>query len=239
MKALISGGIRERVAERLRDAIVRGELKPGDPLKDVDLAQTLRTSRGPIREALLQLEKESLVRNVHNRGWFVIELSPEEVSDIVSLRVALEAVAIRQAARLITPAKLVQVRRRYDKLFELAQRDEMVSLLRADFEFHQQIWTLAGHPLLKDELVRISAPYFAYMQATIRQAPVPSTHFNTTAIQHLRIVDYLENPERWAVEEVLAEHFRSLNIPGWDRLTGPRPVEETGKPHSSSHPVPG
>ena len=60
MKALTSGGIRERVAERLRDAIVRGELKPGDSLKDVDLAQTLNTSRGPVREALLQLEKESL-----------------------------------------------------------------------------------------------------------------------------------------------------------------------------------
>ena len=90
----------------------------------------------------------------------------------------------------------------------------MVSLFRADFEFHQQIWTLAGHPLLKDELVRISAPYFAYMQATIRQAPVPPTHFSATAIQHLRIVDYLENPSRWEVEEVLEGHFRSLDIPG-------------------------
>lgn len=218
IKALTFHGIRERVAEALRNAILSGELKPGDPLKDAELADMLNTSRSPIREALLQLEKEFLVRNIHNRGWFVIELSPEEVQEVVSLRVALEAVAIRQAALRATPSQIGEVRQSYQKLFDLARRDDMVNLLQADFEFHQQLWVLSGHRLLKDELIRISAPYFAYMQATIRQSPVPPHHFEITVLQHQRILDYLEDPGRWDVVEVLEEHFRSLNIPGWDVL---------------------
>lgn len=218
IQAINFKSLREQIAERLRELICTGELKPGDCLRDTELSGLLNTSRGPVREALLQLEKESLVRNIHNRGWFVIELSGEEVSQLISLRVALEAVALREAAKHLTPPAMAEVHRRYQLLFDLARCDEMVKLLRADFEFHQHIWGIAGHSLLREELIRISTPYFAYLQATIRQSPVPAEHFETTARQHQKIVDYLQHPGRYSVEDVLTEHFRTLGVTGWDRL---------------------
>ncbi|MFN0170083.1 MAG: GntR family transcriptional regulator [Bryobacteraceae bacterium] len=222
--------LREHVADALRNLIISGEMKPGDCLRDTELAGQLKTSRGPVREALLQLEKESLVRNAHNRGWFVIELTEDEVSQIISLRMALEAIALREAGKRVTPDGLVESLRRFERLCELARRDEMVELLRADFEFHQNLWGLAGHPLLREELIRISTPYFAYQQATIRRTPVPPGHFETTALQHKRIVEYLEDPSHRRAEEILEQHFRTLGVAGWDRLvkSDTRPGSETG-----------
>ena len=94
----------------------------------------------------------------------------------------------------------------------------MIDLLRADLDFHEYIRGLSGHTLIEEQLVRISTPYFAYMQATIRRDPVPPTHFVATAEQHLWIVKYLEDPTQHRVEDVICEHFRTLDVPGWDWL---------------------
>ncbi len=227
IQALNFRGMREHVADTVRNAIIDGSLKPGDPLKDTELAALLHTSRGPVREALLVLEKEYLVRNIHNRGWFVIELTEGEVSEIISLRVVLEATALGQAALRITPARIMELERSYERLFDLAQRDDMVNLLKADFEFHQLIWSFSGHRLLQDDLTRISAPYFAYMQATIRSSPVPPKHFEITARQHKRLVEYLKRPAGQHVETLLQEHFQTLGIRDWDRLLRPHSRRES------------
>src|SRR5687767_6394704 len=91
--------LREQVAEILRAEIFEGRLEPGDILKDSVLASQFDISRSPVREALLQLEKEFLVRYSPRVGWSVIELTPAELVEILSLRVVLEAHALKLAAQ--------------------------------------------------------------------------------------------------------------------------------------------
>jgi DNA-binding GntR family transcriptional regulator len=87
------------IRERLRAAILRGDFPPGERLREVDIAGRHEVSRGPVREALLQLEQEGLVLLRRNRGAVVARLSRADLEEVYSLRLALERLAVARAAR--------------------------------------------------------------------------------------------------------------------------------------------
>src|SRR5215475_10075891 len=88
--------LRARIAERLRGAILAGDIPPGAPLVETALSQRFDVSRGPLREALRQLIEEGLVVTVPYTGTHVAPLSVEDVQEIYSLRTALETFAFEQ-----------------------------------------------------------------------------------------------------------------------------------------------
>jgi len=106
----------DSVANILRNAILDGSLRPGDPLHENVLTQQLSVSRSPIREALLQLEQERLVDSRPNRSAVVRKPSPEEIRQVYTIRSALEGIAARWAAEKATPALVAELRRRADDL---------------------------------------------------------------------------------------------------------------------------
>ena len=211
-------GMRAHVADTLRKAIFEGVFKPGDLLQDTLLAQKLTVSRGPVREALLQLEKESLVRNVHNRGWFVIELTPAEVSEIISLRCLLEVVSLKLAASRATAAELRHLAAIHAQLRRLIKDGNVVEVLRQDFEFHRYIWSLSGHRLLEETLNKIATPYFAYMQAVIRSLALPFKEYKSTLKTHQVMVNYIARRTRLTAEECIGAHLGPLKIKDWNQL---------------------
>src|SRR2546421_3108883 len=85
------------IVDRLREAIFSGQFPPNEHLREETLAEFLRVSRGPIREALGQLEREGLVIKEPNKGARVARLSRKDLDEVHSLRLALEQLAIRQA----------------------------------------------------------------------------------------------------------------------------------------------
>src|SRR5688500_7190385 len=89
-------GLADEVADSIREAVFSGFYAPGAQLREVELAQSLDVSRGPVREALLRLEGEGLVRSIWHRGATVTALSPDDVAEIDTLRGALEDLAVRQ-----------------------------------------------------------------------------------------------------------------------------------------------
>lgn len=99
----IQRGMGEDAAERLREAIQRGYFAPGQRLRAEQLATMLGMTRGPVREALMQLEREGLVLIRRHRGAEVARLSRKEADEVYSLRYALEQFAIQCAVRQGTP----------------------------------------------------------------------------------------------------------------------------------------
>lgn len=211
-------GMRAHVADTLRKAIFEGVFRPGDLLQDTVLAQKLTVSRGPVREALMQLEKESLVRNVHNRGWFVIELTAAEVCEIISLRCLLEVVSLKLAASRATAAELRQLAAIHTQLRRLIKDGSVVEALKQDFEFHRYIWSLSGHRLLEETLNKITTPYFAYMQTVVRSLSLPLKEYKSTLKTHQVIVNYIARRTRLTAEECITAHLGPLKIKDWDRL---------------------
>jgi DNA-binding GntR family transcriptional regulator len=90
----------EAALERLREAIILGELTPGTPLRLEDLARSLGMSISPIREAVRQLEALGLAEHVPHHGAKVMSLDVEELRELFSIRLALETMAVRRAAEL-------------------------------------------------------------------------------------------------------------------------------------------
>src|SRR5215831_14967323 len=93
----------DRIAETIREAIIRGDLPPGRALRQVELSRRLRVSFAPLREAMRQLEAEGFVRFVPFHGAVVAPLETSEVRDFADILLAIETVAARSAAERMTP----------------------------------------------------------------------------------------------------------------------------------------
>jgi DNA-binding GntR family transcriptional regulator len=98
------GPLAASIRSRLRQAILQGDFAPGERLREVEIAARHQVSRGPVREALLQLEQEGLVLLRRNRGAVVARLSRADLEEVYSLRLALERLAVARAARHGTEA---------------------------------------------------------------------------------------------------------------------------------------
>ncbi len=85
--------LRDLVYDQIRQAILERRLKPGDHMREQELTKMLSVSRTPLREALGLLERDGLVVNYPNRGWFVTKFSSAEISEIFVLRSGLESMA--------------------------------------------------------------------------------------------------------------------------------------------------
>ena len=87
--------LRDVVFQTLRNAILKGELKPGERLMEIQLAQKLGVSRTPVREALRKLELEGLVIMIPRRGAIVADITIQDLNDVLEVREALEELAVK------------------------------------------------------------------------------------------------------------------------------------------------
>src|SRR5690349_583332 len=147
----VKRSLADDVADRLRDAIFHGRFKPGEPLREEQLAVMLDVSRGPVREALVQLEREGLVIVRRHRGATVARLSRGDLEEVYSLRLALERLAVQRAARYATEqdfAALEAVLADFDIALSHGPSEKEVAKL--DVHFHDLIYQAARHQRLYD-----------------------------------------------------------------------------------------
>ncbi len=144
------------VIRHIRDAVVRGELSPGSPLPEVQLARQLQTSRGTVREALRALETLGLVESQPHRGAFVTDISVRSAREVLSLRSVVEAYAARQGLEdgRATPAAVAALESRYATMAN-ARIDDDPTAIEAHLEFHSLIAQLAGSELIVELLGRL------------------------------------------------------------------------------------
>jgi DNA-binding GntR family transcriptional regulator len=134
------------VADALRDAILRGTFKSGDPLPQDDIARQFGLSRIPVREALRQLEGEGLVTFYPHRGAVVSTLSAAELREICEMRVALESLALRLAIPAMTEEAVTQAEQILD---ETDRETEVVATWSSNnWRFHSTLYGAADRPRL-------------------------------------------------------------------------------------------
>ncbi len=129
--------LRDQIHEHLRNAIIGGDLAPGTPVVEADLAARFGASRTPVREALRRLESEGLLQPRGRRGSVVRAIDRAEVECIFEIREALESLAARRAARAIGPDDLGTLRSHLDGM--RAALDDPGAMERSDTAFHDVI----------------------------------------------------------------------------------------------------
>ncbi|GAB4426859.1 MAG: GntR family transcriptional regulator [Chloroflexi bacterium OHK40] len=139
--------LRQRVLTTLRDAIICGRFRPGDRLVEEELCQQLGVSRGPVREALRQLEQEGLVLSFPYRATEVIGVSLEEVREVlIPIRLTLERFAFRHALPRLTPADVAELERLIATMAEAAGGGNLAPIVEADVRFHELVLLRSEQP---------------------------------------------------------------------------------------------
>jgi DNA-binding GntR family transcriptional regulator len=141
-------GLTDEVAENIRQAIFDGSLELGERLNEVDIADRLQVSRGPVREALVQLKQEGIVTMEWHRGAFIVQLSADDFRELAGLRTVLEVFAIRQAAAAATQADLTNLAAAVKALSKAFVDQNDYVLIQLDVEFHDALYRSAHHERL-------------------------------------------------------------------------------------------
>ena len=177
----------ERVAAVLKDAFFSGKLKPGDAIVERQLAREMKVGTPVVREALISLQGQGFVRRVTNTGTFVTKFDAQEVRQLYTLRIELEALALEWARPRVTPADIAELRRLVDRLVEAGEAGASREFLERDFAFHKHCWRLSGNVYLMETLERLMAPLFAF---AVLASGVPMTA--AMAREHYALVNALE-----------------------------------------------
>ncbi|HVZ45653.1 MAG TPA: GntR family transcriptional regulator [Ramlibacter sp.] len=197
----------EQVCERIRSAILRGELKPGAKLTEQDLAAEFEVSRTPVREAIRQLEVERLVSRTPFVGVTVTRLSPEEVIELLDIREVLEGLVARLAAVNMDAAHLQRLKKSLQQLGASAKKGDVAGYLDHALAFRRVLVeccrsaTLAEFVLAIENRLRLAGSRTAMlpgrMEAAIREHEAlldavarhdgeAAERLNRERIQHIR-----------------------------------------------------
>ena len=155
--------LRDVVFNTLRQAILKGELKPGERLMEIQLANKLGVSRTPVREALRKLELEGLVLMIPRKGAEVAEITRQDMEDVLEVRTALEELAVKDACDHITDAQLSELKKASNEFKKaLLEGKDLVTCADADMHFHDVILSATNNRRLIQMLNNLSEQMYRY-----------------------------------------------------------------------------
>lgn len=132
--------LREVIFTTLRDAIIVGELRPGERLMEVKLAEKMGVSRTPVREAIRKLELEGLVDMIPRKGAHVADLSVKDIVDVLEVRASLDGLAALLAAERITDEEIDELNHVNSQFVGFLQKENLQGSIKKDVEFHEIIY---------------------------------------------------------------------------------------------------
>jgi DNA-binding GntR family transcriptional regulator len=177
----------KRVETHLRKAIHSGKLRPSQRIIEDDLAKELEVSRGPVREALLRLERDGLVVTTSRRGTFIRDISLAEIAVIFRMRAKLESLCARYMREnsAIDPADVLN--RALKKLKAAAAHKNEERFFEADMELHRTIWKAANQPFLYRTLNLVVNPYI-FIIARTYSSRIPLENRSENHEQYVRMI---------------------------------------------------
>lgn len=195
--------LKQNITELLTEAIFSGKLKPGERLNESQLSREFHVSRAPIREALQHLQEQGLVMNSPRRGMFVVYLEDEDVQKINSVRLILEAEALRLARSKMKKAQETALLKHMEAL-EDSELAAPFARTKLDFDFHKMIWAISGNDCLQRTLEGLTAPLFAHSVLRI----LKSDKVRHIIFSHRPLMAFLQGKAKTSAEEIIAEHLR-------------------------------
>jgi GntR family transcriptional regulator of gluconate operon len=186
----------------LRDQIVRRQLQPGTHLVEDAVAAEYDVSRGPVRDALKQLESQGLVE-ARRRGYYVVGLSESDISDLYELRESIELVAVTRAIAQATADQLKIGREIVAEMVACADRSAAADFADADMRFHALLYRVGGNRRLIDVWEAYEPVFASLMQLTVEE----DIDLHPSAHDHGRLLDLIEEGDAEKVRAELREHL--------------------------------
>lgn len=197
--------LRDVVFKTLRQAILTGELKPGERLMEIHLANRLGVSRTPIREAIRMLELEGLVTMIPRKGAEVSRISKQDITDVLEVRASLDALAVRLCCERITPDEILGLEEAASLFSEAINSGDLTAVAQADVDFHDIIVASSKNKRLKQMVDNLAERVYRYRLEYIKDK---SSH-NNLINEHREILDFIKAGDAKGAEEAIIKHVKN------------------------------
>ncbi|NMB46955.1 MAG: GntR family transcriptional regulator [Firmicutes bacterium] len=195
--------LRDIVFETLREAIIAGQLRPGERLMEVQIAEELGVSRTPVREAIRKLELEGFVIMVPRKGAYVSDMSIKDVTDVFEIRRALEGLAAELAAERMTEDELEELERLLVRTAETTARLDVLSTVDMDTGFHQVIYEASRNEKLSNMLYHLREQIQRFRTQSLSRPG----RLRRVLIEHQGIVDALKQRDTDLARQLAEGHI--------------------------------
>lgn len=190
----------------IKDAILTFHLQPGEPLVETALAAQLGISKTPVRDALARLEREGLVVKVAYKGTTVAPITRQSVLEIFQIRAALEGLAVRLAAPLLTVDDLTILRTSIQQHRQALAASDLLAEVACNRRFHKTILQRANNSRLEQMLANLED----HSQRFRLLSNYQQGRLNKSVEEHQQILDALEKRDAAAAEEAMCLHLLSV-----------------------------
>lgn len=195
--------LRDVVFNTLRQAILRGELKPGERLMEIQLANKLGVSRTPIREAIRKLELEGLVLMIPRKGAEVAEITEKNLRDVLEVRGALEELAVRLACDRIDEEGIENLKNAAKDFESVLDSEDITKIAEADVAFHDVIYLATDNERLIQLLNNLREQMYRYRVEYLKQK---EWHPKLLA-EHQEMISAIENREADKAASITSQHI--------------------------------
>jgi len=210
--------LKDLVAASLRKAILYGDIKPGQQLKQENIASQLGISRMPVREALSQLENEGLIKNIPYKGCTVSTFTADDIKEIYQIRKVLESFATELATLNMTRSDIEKLEDLMAKLKDCMENDDIDSYAAWDQQFHATIFEKSANRRLYQFIKTIWQSFPMYLAYSIPQRIRRSFEEQSRILEAIREGDAgkaagLAGRQIETVYEEMKPHFESASTP--------------------------
>jgi len=195
--------LRDVVFHTLREAILKGELKPGERLMELQLASRLGVSRTPIREAIRMLQQEGLAVTIPRRGAEVAKMTEKDMEDVLQIREALEILAVKLACEKVTKEQLGQLEKAVEGFERAVKTGDLKQIAQSDIDFHDKIFGAADNPKLVTLLNNIREQIYRYRIEYLKD----EKNYPNLIEEHRQIFQGLKNRDKDFVAVMTEKHL--------------------------------
>lgn len=194
--------LRDVVFNTLREAILKGELKPGERLMELQLAARLGVSRTPIREAIRMLEQEGLAVTIPRKGAEVAKMTEKDMEDVLQVREALDELAATIACEQMTQEQLNELMRAMHEFEESTKTGNVKKIAESDVRFHDIIYQATENPKLVSILNNLREQMYRYRVEYLKD----EKNYPMLLKEHQEIAEGLASKNKDKVTAMMHQH---------------------------------
>jgi len=206
-----AASLRDQAYAKLKQAIADTDIyRSRDEIRldEKELTEALGVSRTPVREAMTLLEQEGFLRTVPRRGVYILRKTKKEIVEMIYMWAALESIAARLATLRASDDEIATLRRMFSHFGDATPADHIEEYSAANITFHQALVELSKSPILIDTIKNI----FMHVRAIRRMTIAQSDRAARSIVDHMRIIDALEQRDTELVERLVRQHSIDLAL---------------------------
>ena len=194
----------QHVFDNLKQAIIRGDIAPGEWLVESHIAQMLGISRTPVREAIHKLERERLIERQPRGGFSVLGLNRDDIEETFGIRGVLEGYAARLATLKHHPRELTVLEQKVEEFQACLSKKQMDSLPVINTEFHELLYDLSKSPRLIHMINGLRDQIYRFREIILKD----QKHAGTSHEDHLQMLKFMRKRDAEGVEKLVREHIQ-------------------------------